>query len=89
MEEINLGKYKGLNKKDKYKKDTAVDWLETQVGIKNCVRGNKRRTFQKEVQNQEYLDVLEVQRDKTENHGFRDAVGQRLNCPQSYQEVRK
>ena len=29
MEEINLGKYKGVNKKDKYKKDTAVDWLET------------------------------------------------------------
>ena len=29
MEEINLGKYKGLNKKDKYRKDTAVGWLET------------------------------------------------------------
>ena len=32
MEEINLGKYKAVNKKGKYKKDTAMDWLETQVG---------------------------------------------------------
>lgn len=29
MEEINLGKYKGVNKKDKCKKDTVMDWLET------------------------------------------------------------
>lgn len=29
MEEVNLGKYKGVNKKDKCKKDTAMDWLET------------------------------------------------------------